>query len=157
MACRIFVTIVALAGLLPFQSAHAQSRQEILKPLDQVNIRLMGGDISALDDVNALPGADAVPALLMFFRQHFRVWERRRPAQGHRLEGLKEGGGVQLGGLAQDEAAIPGEVPGPGRVMGGQSTRGIRGIENLPILPRSQGEIAATLTSIALMISGLRA
>lgn len=47
-----------------------------MKILNKAGERLMAGDITALDDVKALPGDDSVAGLIMFFKQYFYVFSK---------------------------------------------------------------------------------
>jgi len=69
--------LISLLFLLITAAALAQQdKKEIRAILNQASQRLMQGDITALDDVKALPGDDSVAGLLMFFKQNFYVFSK---------------------------------------------------------------------------------
>lgn len=70
--------ITTAACLLSLLSASAQTEQQrqTMAVLKSASERLMSGDITALDDVKALPGDDSVAGLLMFFKQNFYVYSK---------------------------------------------------------------------------------
>lgn len=74
-----FLTLLALAFcFLPLchVSAQTEEQKKVMKLLGQASDRLMNGDITALDDVKALPGDDSVAGLLMLFKQYFYVFSK---------------------------------------------------------------------------------
>jgi len=65
--------LVVLSVFLLCGSAFGQNKQqqETVRILNKAEERLMQGDITALDDVKALPGDDSVAGLIMFFKGNF--------------------------------------------------------------------------------------
>ena len=68
----------AFVFLLTALAATGQTadQKRVMMLLEQASTRLMQGDITALDDVKALPGDDSVAGLLMFFKQHYYVFSK---------------------------------------------------------------------------------
>lgn len=74
---RLTAILAATLFLLPFISfAQTEQQKQTMAVLRSASDRLMQGDITALDDVKALPGDDAVAGLLMFFKQNFYVYSK---------------------------------------------------------------------------------
>lgn len=70
-----FLPLVLALFFLPLCRVSAQTEQQkqTMAIINRADQRLTKGDITALDDVKALPGDDAVAALLMFFKQYYYV------------------------------------------------------------------------------------
>lgn len=76
---RSFAALLALTlCILPITSLLAQTEQQkkTMAVLNKASERLMQGDITALDDVKALPGDDAVAGLISFFQSNFYVFSK---------------------------------------------------------------------------------
>ncbi len=67
--------VACLVPLLP-ASAQTEQQRRVMSVLKNASERLMRGDITALEDVKALPGDDSVAGLLMFFKQNFYVYSK---------------------------------------------------------------------------------
>jgi hypothetical protein len=78
MNSRLSTLVALTVCLLPLSRATAQTEQQkqTMVVLKSASERLMRGDITALDDVKALPGDDSVAGLLMFFKQNFYVFSK---------------------------------------------------------------------------------
>lgn len=64
--------LLSVSGASPVQ---AQSQDEIIAILNKASNSIMNGDISALDNVRALPGDHSVAGLLMFFRGNYYAYK----------------------------------------------------------------------------------
>jgi hypothetical protein len=72
-----FASVFLAFCLLPLCiSAQTEEQKKVIGILKRAGDRLMSGDITALDDVKALPGDDSVAGLLMFFKQYFYVFSK---------------------------------------------------------------------------------
>lgn len=75
---RFFAVLALTLCILPLAPASAQTAQqkETMAILNKASERIIQGDITALDDVKALPGDDAVAGLLSFFQSNFYVFSK---------------------------------------------------------------------------------
>lgn len=70
----LFLLLLVLLANPSAADAQSEQQKQTIAVLNRADVRLMKGDITALDDVKALPGDDAVAGLLMFFKQYFYVY-----------------------------------------------------------------------------------
>lgn len=75
MKSALLLVVLSMLGLGLTAQGQTEQQKATIKVLNKTSERLMGGDVSALDDVKALPGDDAVAGLLMFVGQYHYLYK----------------------------------------------------------------------------------
>lgn len=72
---KIFAFSLCLVSLTAFCQVDQQQQKRSIDTINRSSERLIKGDITALDEVKALPGDDAVKGLLLLFSNYYRVYK----------------------------------------------------------------------------------
>jgi hypothetical protein len=84
-----FIALIVLSvATHGFSEPPAPTKEQVIALMNKVQERVAGGDISALDDLLALPGNWAVPALLDIFEEHNNPAEANERAMAARAAEL---------------------------------------------------------------------